>query len=178
MGRDRGIWTHPGGHEEWFVVQTNPREENLASVVLVQNGVRVYQPFMEKFVFHARRKTLKRYPLFPGYLFVHIRPEEEDFHKIRWSRGVRRILLANYRPVSIQDEFVESLVGSGRGDGRHKEARGLRPGRDGPHTLRPPQGHRRHLRGMGSDDGRVRILIEMVNNRAKVLVHPSLIEKA
>ena len=30
----------------------------------------------------------------------------------------------------------------------------------------------------GSDEGRVRILIEMVNNRAKVVMHSSLIEKA
>jgi hypothetical protein len=30
----------------------------------------------------------------------------------------------------------------------------------------------------GSDEGRVRILIEMVSNRAKVVMHASLIEKA
>jgi transcriptional antiterminator RfaH len=165
--------------KEWFVVQTNPREENLASVVLVQNGVRVYQPFMEKFVFHARRKTLKRYPLFPGYLFVHIRPEEEDFHKIRWSRGVRRILLDNYRPVSIQDEFVESLVGlQDEATGVIRKPVDFVPGE----MVRIRSGPLRDIVGIfeewGSDDGRVRILIEMVNNRAKVLVHPSLIEKA
>ena len=30
----------------------------------------------------------------------------------------------------------------------------------------------------GSDEGRVKILIQMVNNRAKVVMHASLIEKA
>jgi len=164
---------------QWFVVQTNPREEQLASTVLTQHGVAVYQPYMEKFVFHARKKTLKRYPLFPGYLFVHIRPVEEDFHKVRWSRGVRKILIDNYQPVSIQDEFVTSLMNlQDKETGVIKKPVEFTAGE----LVRIRSGPLKDIVGIfeewGSDEGRVRILIEMVNNRAKVLVHPSIIEKA
>ena len=95
--------------KQWFVVQTNPKEDDVACMVLRQQGIGIYQPFMEKYVFHARKKILKKYPLFPNYIFVNILPVEEEYHKIRWCRGVRRILLDNYQPVPIDDEFIQGL---------------------------------------------------------------------
>jgi len=95
--------------KQWFVVQTNPKEDDVACMVLRQQGIGIYQPFMEKYVFHARKKILKKYPLFPNYIFVNIPPVEEEYHKIRWCRGVRRILLDNYQPVPIDDEFIRGL---------------------------------------------------------------------
>lgn len=165
--------------KQWFVVQTNPKEDNLACLVLSQNGISIYQPFMEKYVFHARKKTLKRYPLFPNYIFVNINPVEEDFHKIRWSRGVRRILLDNYQPVPIEDEFITSLQTlQDRDSGIIKKPVEFVPG----DMVRIKSGPMKDLYGIfeewGSDEGRVKILIQMVNNRAKVVMHASLIEKA
>ena len=95
--------------KHWYVVQTNPREEGVASSVLKQQGFDIYQPFMQRYVFHARKKTLKRYPLFPNYLFVNVGTSEEDLHKVRWCRGVRRILLDNYTPVPIDEDFIVGL---------------------------------------------------------------------
>lgn len=165
--------------KQWYVVQTNPKEDNLASVVLAQNGITIYQPFMEKFVFHARKKTLKRYPLFPGYLFVNIHPTEEEFHKIRWSRGVRKILIDNYLPVSIDDAFVTSLMSlQDEETGVIKKPVDFEKG----DLVRIRSGPLKDIVGIfeewGSDEGRVKILVEMVNNRAKLYVHPSLLEKA
>lgn len=165
--------------KQWFVIQTNPKEENLACLVLSQQGIHIYQPFMEKYVFHARRKTLKKYPLFPNYLFVNISPTEEDFHKIRWSRGVRRILIDNYQPIPIEDEFITGLSSlEDKQSGTIKKPVEFAPG----DVIRVKSGPLKDLCGVfeawGSDEGRVRILIEMVNNRAKVVMHSSLIEKA
>lgn len=165
--------------KNWFVVQTNPKEEHLAALVLAQNGITIYQPFMEKYVFHARKKTLKRYPLFPNYLFVNIAPVEEEFHKIRWSRGVRRILIDNYQPVPIEDEFISSLQTlQDSEDGIIKKPVEFEPG----DLVRIKTGPMKDLIGIfeawSSDEGRVKILIQMVNNRAKVVMHSSLIEKA
>ena len=165
--------------KQWFVVQTNPKEDNLACLVLSQHNVTIYQPFMEKYVFHARKKTLKRYPLFPNYIFVQIMPTEEDFHKIRWSRGVRRILIDNYQPIPIEDEFIASLQTlQDKDSGIIKKPVEFAPG----DVVRIKSGPMKDLYGIfaewGSDEGRVKILIQMVNNRAKVVMHPSLIEKA
>ncbi|MFY9399263.1 MAG: transcription termination/antitermination NusG family protein [Desulfomonilia bacterium] len=165
--------------KQWFVVQTNPKEDEVACLVLRQQGVEIYQPFMEKYVFHARRKVLKKYPLFPNYLFVQIAPTEEDYHKVRWCRGVRRILLDNYQPVPIEDEFIRSLSSlEDKESGIIKKPVSFAPG----DLVRIKSGPLKDLYGVfeawGSDEGRVRILIEMVSNRAKVVMHASLIEKA
>ncbi len=165
--------------KQWFVVQTNPKEEGIAAVVLRQAGVGTYQPFMQKYVYHARKKTLKRYPLFPNYLFVQVAPVEEELHKIRWSRGVRRILLDNYQPVAIEEAFIQGLhTLEEEGAGIIKKPVDFVPGE----VVRVKSGPMKDLYGIfeawGSDEGRVRILVEMVNNRAKVIMHSSLIEKA
>lgn len=165
--------------KQWFVVQTNPKEDEVACMVLRQQGIGIYQPFMEKYVFHARRKVLKKYPLFPNYLFVQIAPTEEEYHKIRWCRGVRRILLDNYQPVPIDEEFIRSLSSLEDSEsGIIKKPVSFVPG----DLVRVKSGPMKDLYGVfeawGSDEGRVRILIEMVSNRAKVVMHASLIEKA
>jgi len=165
--------------KQWFVVQTNPKEENLVSLVLSKQDIPIYQPFMEKYVFHARKKTLKHYPLFPNYIFVNILPTEEEFHKIRWSRGVRRILIDNYQPIPIEDEFITSLkILQDKDTGIIKKPVEFAPG----DLVRIKSGPMKDLYGVfeewGSDEGRVKILIQMVNNRAKVVMHSSLIEKA
>jgi transcriptional antiterminator RfaH len=165
--------------KSWFVIQTNPKEENLAILVLSQQGIPSYQPFMEKYVFHARRKTLKKYPLFPNYLFVNIEAKEDEFHKIRWSRGVRRILIDNYQPIPIDDDFIAGLHSlEDQQSGTIKKPVEFTPG----DVVRIKSGPMKDLQGIfeewGSDEGRVKILIQMVNNRAKVVMHASLIEKA
>ena len=166
--------------KQWFVVQTNPKEDDVACMVLRQQGIGIYQPFMEKYVFHARKKKiLKKYPLFPNYIFVNIPPVEEEYHKIRWCRGVRRILLDHYQPVPIDDEFIRGLCTlEDKTSGTIKKPVSFAPG----DIVRIKSGPMKDLYGVfeawGSDEGRVRILIEMVSNRAKVVMHASLIEKA
>jgi len=162
----------------WYVVQTNPREDGIATTVLNQMDIYVYQPFMQKYVFHARKKTLKKYPLFPNYIFVNINPVEEDFHKVRWCRGVKRILLDNYQPVAIDDEFIQGLISME--DEKSRIIKKPVDFKSGDH-VRVRSGPMKDIYGVieswDSDVGRVRILIEMVNNKAKVVIHPSLIEK-
>jgi transcription elongation factor/antiterminator RfaH len=165
--------------KQWFVIQTNPKEEDVACLVLKQQGISIYQPFMERYVFHARKKILKRYPLFPNYVFANIAPTEEELHKVRWCRGVRRILLDNYQPVPIDDDFILGLSElEDKKSGTIKKPMAFEPG----DLVRITSGPMKDLYGVfeawGSDEGRVRILIEMVNNKAKVVMHSSLIEKA
>ncbi|MCD6569690.1 MAG: hypothetical protein J7L53_03205 [Deltaproteobacteria bacterium] len=164
--------------KKWFVAQTNLREDYIASSNLKQLGVVVYQPLMQKYVFHARKKTLKTYPLFPNYIFVHISTMVEDLHKIRWCRGVKRLLIDNYTPIPIEDEFINSLKAMENESGIIKRPVKFKSG----DIVRVRSGPMKDIYGIfeswDSDEGRVRILIEMVNNRAKVILDASLLEKA
>jgi transcriptional antiterminator RfaH len=163
--------------KKWFVVQTNPKEDSIAASFLDQQGIGVYQPFMNKWVFHARKKTLKKYPLFPNYLFVHALPIEEDLHKIRWCRGVKRILINNNTPVPIDEEFIIQLRSIGDSSGIIAKPVDFKPG----DLVRVSSGPLKDVYGIfdewNSDKGRVKILVEMVNTKAKVMIDASLLEK-
>ncbi len=163
--------------KKWFVVQTKPKEDFLASSFLEQQGIGVYQPFMNKWVFHARKKTLKKSPLFPSYLFVHTLPSEEELHKVRWCRGIRKLLISNHVPVPIDEEFIIHLKRMEDPAGIIAKPVDFRPG----DQVRVTSGPLKDVYGIfeewNSDNGRVKILIEMVNTKAKVMINASLLEK-
>lgn len=163
--------------KRWYVAQTNPREEEIAISILKQLDIVVYQPMMQKYIFHARKKILKRYPLFPNYIFVYISPVEEALHKIRWGRGIKRLLLDNHTPTPIEDEFIDSLKTMEDGSGVIKKPVDFKSG----DIVRVKSGPMKDIYGIfatwDSDEGRVSILIEMVNNRAKVILDASMLEK-
>jgi transcriptional antiterminator RfaH len=59
---------NPDG-DRWFVVQTQPRREELGARNPARQGCRVFLPQFTKTVRHARRSRTVRRPLFPGYAF-------------------------------------------------------------------------------------------------------------
>lgn len=81
----------------WYVVNTKPRQEDLAERMITQIGVDVFYP-----------KINEKKGLFPGYLFARYNPMEH-FKKIRYSRGVRDIVSYGYNPVSVEDDIIETI---------------------------------------------------------------------
>jgi transcriptional antiterminator RfaH len=164
--------------KRWYVLQTNPREEGVASGKLKIMGYEVYQPLMQKYVYHARKKTLKKVPLFPNYIFVNADDSEEVLFNVKWCRGVRRMLIDNYNPVPIEDGFVEAFKSiEDRSEGVIKKPVEYEKG----DFVRVMSGPMKDVIGIfdswDSDEGRVRILIEIVNQQAKVVLHASMLEK-
>jgi transcription elongation factor/antiterminator RfaH len=165
--------------KEWYVVNTKPREDTVAMANLRQDGFEVYQPLMQKYVFHARKKTLKKVPLFPNYIFVNSEKSEMELHKVKWCHGVRRMLIDNNNPVAISAGFVDMLKAiETKGEGVIKKPVEYEKGE----LVRVMSGPMKDVIGIfeswDSDEGRVRILIEIVNQRAKVVLHASMLEKA
>lgn len=81
----------------WYVVNTKPRQEDLAERMITQIGVDVFYP-----------KINEKKGLFPGYLFARYNPMEH-FKKIRYSRGVRDIVSYGYNPVSVEDDIIDTI---------------------------------------------------------------------
>ncbi len=165
--------------EQWYVVQTKTREDRLASTMLEGKGVRVYQPQMQRYIFHARRKILKKYPLFPGYIFVCMKATEETLYSVKWCRGVTRVLPDNAQPVPIDETFVAQLMElEKQGEGVIRKPVEFKSG----DIVKIKSGPMKDVYGVfeswESDEGRVRILVEMVNNKARLMTHSSLLEKA
>lgn len=153
--------------ERWYAVQTLARREAYALGNLSDQGYRCFLPRFEKSVRHARRVTLARRALFPGYLFVSLDLARARWRSVNGTRGVLRLVMAHETPLPVPDGVVENLVKLVDPRGLIRLDHGLKPG-DRVEITRGP-----FAQSLGEilsldDQGRARVLIEMMN--AKVAV--------
>jgi len=102
---------------QWFAVRTKPRKEFEAESNLAEQGFEVWLPKALRRVRHARREVIKPVAFFPGYLFVHLTPEQRRWHAIRYTRGV--IDLVHFGEVypPVPEAFVLALRAQENEDG-------------------------------------------------------------
>lgn len=72
----------------WYAVRAKPHKERIAVVNYRNQGLEVYLPLMRMAVSHARRREMVLRPVFPGYLFLRLAPEERNWTAISSTRGV------------------------------------------------------------------------------------------
>lgn len=103
----------------WYAVQSQPRREELALVHLRRQGFQGFCPMRNKPRKVARRVVSALGPLFPGYLFVNIDLEREQWRSINGTIGVLRLVSfgSNGRPALVPTGFVERLNELSDGDG-------------------------------------------------------------
>jgi len=95
---------------DWFAVYVKSRHEFTAANDLSNKGTEVFLPAITKQRQWKDRKKLVEFPLFPGYLFVHIRPGPEELTTVLRARGAVSVLsLEPGRPASIPEEEIHSL---------------------------------------------------------------------
>jgi transcriptional antiterminator RfaH len=93
----------------WYVIQCKPREETRALENLERQEFRCYLPMLtvEKLRHGCTRDV--REPLFPTYLFISLNEVSDNWHPIRSTRGVVRIVRFNECPVPIRDELIDHI---------------------------------------------------------------------
>lgn len=99
------------GAKRWFVIRTKPRQESVCLEELSKKGFETLCPLRVEYRFRRRRK--EAVPLFPGYVFCQMR-FPEDYHGVRWARGVLHLVQFGEAPPPAVDEevvrfFVESM---------------------------------------------------------------------
>ena len=72
---------------KWFVIRTKPCQEEIAKMHYVRQGFAVYLPKVQCIRRHARKTEQVMRPLFPGYIFLHLRAEEQDWTAISSTIG-------------------------------------------------------------------------------------------
>ena len=72
---------------EWFAIRTKPRQEEIAKMHYIRQGFGVYSPMVQTMRRHARKTEQVMRPLFPGYIFLHLRAEEQDWTAIGSTIG-------------------------------------------------------------------------------------------
>jgi transcription termination/antitermination protein NusG len=94
----------------WYALWVKSRSEFVTSQELSRKGIENYVPAATKVRQWADRKKKVDFPLFPGYVFVHVFPRADEFLNVVKTRGsVCFVSLEPGRPTSIPPQEIESL---------------------------------------------------------------------
>ena len=160
---------------KWYVVQSKPREEQRAEHFLRRKGLTTYLPLMEVVSNRGFRSYTQMKPLFPGYLFCRFDSGKHTAN-VRWTRGVAKILPVSFSPVPVEDEVVATISSFEDRKGVIRK-RSLKK----KDRVRITRGPMKDIIGIfdhwASDQGRVSIVLNLINYQATVELHHSLLER-
>lgn len=94
----------------WYLAQCKPNAEQIAVRNLENQSFGTFLPLLE--ITKRKAKIFQRQvrPLFPGYLFVQISPDQGPWRQVNSTRGVARLLRLGAEPSVVPNEIVEALM--------------------------------------------------------------------
>lgn len=94
---------------QWYVLQSKPRQEERDLEHLRNQLFACYCPYhtVEK-LRYGKRVSLSQ-PLFPGYIFINLCKLTDNWHAIRSTRGVARLVTFANQPLAVPDDLIEHL---------------------------------------------------------------------
>ena len=94
---------------DWYVVRTQTLAESRAAMHLSNQGFEAYVPRYRKERRHARKVETVLRPLFPGYLFVKIDQENQQWRSINGTIGVIALVQLGTELVPINAAIIAGL---------------------------------------------------------------------
>lgn len=95
---------------EWFALYVKSRHEFFTNSELNKKGIDTFLPSVKRCRQWKDRRKLVDFPLFPGYLFVHIYPHPEEFFNVLKTRGAVNLVSSESGcPTPIEPEEISSL---------------------------------------------------------------------
>ncbi len=98
--------------QNWFLIYTKPRKEDLAHKNLNNQGFSTYLPLLEKLKRKRNRNALSIEPLFPRYLFIQLNLGLDNISSIRSTPGVSKLVSFGQYPTKLPNGFIECLRNS------------------------------------------------------------------
>ena len=95
--------------KRWFVVRTHPNGEFKALGHIMRQGFDAYLPRYLKRRRHARKTDTVQSPLFPGYLFVGMDPEQARWRALNSTVGVSELICNSGLPAPIPDDVIADI---------------------------------------------------------------------
>jgi len=94
----------------WYALWVKSRSEFVTSQELSRKGIENFVPAATRVRQWADRRKKVDFPLFPGYVFVHILPGGEEFLNVVQTRGsVCLVCLEPGRPTSVSPQEIAAL---------------------------------------------------------------------
>lgn len=161
-----------GGH--WYVVQADARQHKIAVKSVAAEGYPAYQPIVVKYAMKRGRKVRVESTMFGMYFFVKCDMTEDDYHRIRLARGVRKFLdiSATGRPLMVPNWAMDIVrlkeAEYGTPEGKSRFVYHFSPGdvvriKDGPFALFYAK-----LESAVDEHGRLRALVDIFGRPTKV----------
>ena len=95
---------------DWYAVHVKSRHEFKVAERLTKSGVETFLPAVERLNRWKDRKKLINFPLFPGYIFVHIHKIYEAMLTVLKTQGVVRFLgIVPGEPEPVSEDQIISL---------------------------------------------------------------------
>lgn len=104
--------TLPHPAPSWYLIQTKPRQEDIARLVLEREGYSVYLPnFCTRKLRDNGTDYLAMEPLFPNHLFVQLGEEEACRNQgaIEACRGVATMVLYGGKPARVDEGLIRAM---------------------------------------------------------------------
>ncbi len=95
---------------EWFALYVKSRHEFVTNNELQKKGIETFLPLIKRSRQWKDRRKLVDFPLFPGYLFFHIYPANDNFINVLKTCGAVRIVsIEKGRPTPVSPVEINSL---------------------------------------------------------------------
>jgi transcription elongation factor/antiterminator RfaH len=163
--------------ERWYVARTLPQRELQAATQLKNQDFRAFVPRYWKNRRHARKVETISAPLFPRYLFVILNRSIDRWRSINGTLGVERLLMQGGIPLPVPPGVVESLITAADGGGNVHFDADLKEGQ----RIKVTAGVFAEFVGQLErldDNGRVRVLLEIMGGKVRVTIPQSLLAPA
>jgi transcription elongation factor/antiterminator RfaH len=157
-------------NQRWFLVHTQPRSEARARMHLEAQGFTTFLPEISRTFRHARQLRTARSALFPRYLFIALDLDIDRWLSVRSTVGVSSLFTCDNRPVPVPDGIVEAFVERVGEANISLFGNNLQAGQ----KVRISSGPFADLIGTLDrldDNGRVRVLLQMMGSTVSVGVH-------
>lgn len=105
-------WEKAGEHSLWYVVHTNPKQEERVSSNLRAGAIEVFHPKVRKRLYNqfTGLPTHITRSLFPRYIFAKFNAGE-SLHKVLFTRGVHSVVSFGGHPAPVEEEIIEVISG-------------------------------------------------------------------
>ena len=92
----------------WYVIRTKAGDEHRAEGNLLNQEIETFLPLFKNYYYRNGKMIQIVKPLFPNYLFARL-SLDLHFTKVRWTRGVSRVLGNREGPVAISELIVQTI---------------------------------------------------------------------
>ena len=95
--------------ERWYVLHTKTQAEKRVVSALNQRGLTVYLPMIQATADGVSKQSVKREPLFPGYLFAMFDLNAGNPAHWKWVPGLRYMVSFGGIAVTVPDEIIGAI---------------------------------------------------------------------